>query len=64
MPYFNIGDMARHGEYCDICKKMIYVNVWGHVAMHKRELQRKEDERAMRENSERFMQRLREVCAR
>lgn len=62
MSVMDIGPVARSGEWCDICRKYVYLNVWGHIAMHKRELQRREDGRAMRENGERFMERLREAC--
>lgn len=58
--YINIGEAARSGEWCDICKKMIYVGVWDHIAAHRRDFQRKEDERASREASERF----KEICQR
>lgn len=50
----DIGRAAREGEYCDICKKTIYFNIWDHIAMHRHELQREEDARASREASERF----------
>ena len=57
----DIGRIARSGEYCDICRKYIFVDIWGHIARHKRELQDREDARAARENSERFMDQLREA---
>lgn len=54
----NIGELVRRGEYCDICKKMIYINIWGHVSMHKQDLQRKEDRRAAKEASDNFLNRM------
>jgi hypothetical protein len=57
--YFDIGRAARDGEYCDICKKTIYFNIWGHIEAHRRQFQREEDERASREASEDFIDTLR-----
>lgn len=50
----DIGRTVRSGEYCDICKKTIYLNIWGHIEMHKRELQERENRRAAREASRRL----------
>lgn len=58
MRRIDIGQTARSGEYCDICKKTIYIDIWGHIERHKRELQRREDERAGRDASDEFMERL------
>lgn len=57
--HMKIGEMARSGEWCDICEKMIYLDIWGHMMTHKRQLQQEEDNRASREASERFKESVR-----
>lgn len=57
----SISEMVK-GTWCDICRKMIYIDVWGHVERHARQKQMEEDARASREESDKIGKLFRRGC--